>query len=183
MSREALLPSGPSNNEMKVLEGEKLRRRIFRSYSKDPRGWSFVISPSQKYGFYDAFVSGPQGAWVLKMDSLFKPSPIVLGSPTESSPITKEAGPFPYGYRKIPSEMIPEMLGGESASGDKAMADLLSVLRTKTVVPEEGRSYAHGPFIFTRPERVGLSERQKELDDKLNSEMHRLLRYRYPAYG
>jgi len=62
-------------------------------------------------------------------------------------------------------------------------ADLLSVLRSKTVVPEEGRSYAHGPFIFANPERYDLSERQKELDDKLNSEMHRLIRYRYPAYG
>jgi hypothetical protein len=168
---------------MKALEGENLRRRIFRSYSKDPRGWSFVISPSPKYGFYDAFVSGPQGAWVLKMDSLFKPSPIVLGSPTEASPMSKQAGPFPYGYRKIPSELIPEMLGGEGYPRDKTMASLLSVLGSKTVVPEEGRSYAHGPFIFTSPERVGLSERQKELDDKLNSEMHRLLRFRYPAYG
>ena len=168
---------------MKVLEGDKLRRRIFRSYARNPEGWSFVISPSPKYGFYDAVVSSPHGSWVLKMDSLFKPSPIVLGSPTESSPMSKRSGPFPYGYRRIPSELIPEMLGGENQPRDKAMADLLSVLRSKTVVPEEGRSYAHGPFIFANPERYDLSERQKELDDKLNSEMHRLIRYRYPAYG
>jgi len=168
---------------MKVLEGENLRRRIFRSYSKNPEGWSFVISTSSKYGFYDAVVSGPHGAWVLKMDSLFKPSPIVLGSPTESSPKSKHAGPFPYGYRKIPSELIPEMLGDEGYQRDRTMADLLSVLRSKTVVPEEGRSYAHGPFIFTSPERVSLSEQQRELDHKLTSEMRRLLSSRYPAYG
>jgi len=167
---------------MKLLEGENLRRRIFQSYSKDPKGWSFVISPSQKYGFYDAVVSGPHGSWVLKIDSLFKPLPIMLGSPTEENPISKP-GPFPYGYRKLPSELIPEMLGGEGHPRDRIMTSLLSVLRSKTVIPEEGRSYAEGPFIFTGPQRVGLSEHQRELDDKLTSEMHRLLRVRYPAYG
>lgn len=166
---------------MRLLEGENLRRRIFRSYSKDPTGWSFVISPSEKFGFYDAMVSGPHGSWMLKIDSPFKPQPIVLGSPTEAS--SKPSGPFPYGYRKIPSELIPEMLGDEGYPREKMMADLVSVLRTKTVIPEEGRSYAHGPFIFTGPQGATLSERQRELDDKLSSEMHRLLRLRYPAYG
>ena len=168
---------------MKILEGERLRRRIFRSYSRDPSGWSFVISPSPKYGYYNAFVSGPQGSWVLKIDSLFKPSPVVLGSPTEPGLVSNQMGPFPYGYRRIPSELIPEMLGGEVHPSDRTMAGLMSVLRSSTVVPEEGRSYAHGPFIFTNQERMDLSERQRELDDKLNSEMRRLLRYRYPAYG
>jgi hypothetical protein len=167
---------------MKILEGENLRRRIFQSYSKDPTGWSFVISPSEKSGFYDAAVSGSQGAWALKIDSLFKPQPIVLGSPTESSP-PKSSDTFPYGYRKLPPELIPEMLGGEGYPREKAIASILSVLKSKTVIPEEGRSYAHGPFIFTGPQKVDLSERQRELDDKLNSEMRRLLRTRYPAYG
>jgi hypothetical protein len=165
---------------MKLQEGEKLRRRIFQSYSKDPTGWSFVISPSAKFGFYDAIVSGPQGAWVLKIDSLFKPLPIVLGSPTEARP-PNPSGPFPYGYRKIPSELIPEILEGYPR--DRARAGLLSVLRSKTVIPEEGRSYAHGPFIFTGSQNVSLSEHQRELDAKLTSEMRRLLRVRYPAYG
>ncbi len=167
---------------MKLLEGESLRRRIFRSYSKDPTGWSFVISPSAKSGFYDAMVSGPHGAWALKIDSLFKPLPIVLGSPTEASQ-PNPSGPFPYGYRKLPSELIPEMLAGEGYPRDRVKAGLLSVLRSKTVIPEEGRSYAHGPFIFTGSQKVGLSEHQRELDDKLTSEMRRLLRVRYPAYG
>jgi len=168
---------------MKLLDGERLRKIIFESYAKDPTGWSFVISPSQKYGYYDALVSGPQGAWALKIDSLFKPSPIVLGSPTEADSLPRQTGPFPYGYRKLPPDLIPEMLRGDDHPANTNMASLLSVLKSKTVVPEEGRSYAHGPFIFTSPESVGLSERQRELDDKLNSEMNRLLRYRYPVYG
>jgi len=167
---------------MKFLEGENLRRRILQSYSKDPTGWSFVISPSERSGFFDASVSGPHGAWALKIDSLFKPQPIMLGSPTEPSP-QRPPDSFPYGYRKLPPELIAQMLDDESNPREKAMEGLLSVLKSKTVIPEEGRSYAHGPFVFTGPQKLELSERQRELDDKLTSEMHRLLRNRYPAYG
>jgi hypothetical protein len=169
---------------MKLLEGESLKRHLLESYTRNPKGWSFAISPSSRHGFYDAFVSGPDGAWMLKMDSIFKPSPLVLGSPTEDSPRLKPVGPFPYGYRNLPPELALQMLRDEDRpSRDEAMAGLLSVLRSQTVVPEEGKAYAEGPLVFTRERKFGLSESQRDLDLKLSSEMHRLLRTRYPAYG
>jgi len=168
---------------MELLEGERLSRRILESYSKNPKGWDFVISPAAS-GFYDAVVSGPEGTWTLKIDSLFKPVPVVLGSPSEANPQPGPASPFPYGYRKLSPELVLQMLGGEGHRvRDRTLAGLLSVLRSETVVPEEGRSYAQGPFIFTSQGKSRLSERQKELDDRLTSEMRRLLRIRYPAYG
>lgn len=168
---------------MELLEGEALRKRILESYSKNPRGWSFVVSPSPKFGFFDATVSGPDGAWMLKIDSIFKPSPIVLGSPAEAAPRRLEA-PFSYGYRKLPHELILQMLGGEGpVSRNETLASLLSVLRSEPVVPEEGRSYAEGPVVLTGPGKLSLSESQKEVDARLASEMRRLLRLRYPVYG
>ena len=169
---------------MKLLEGESLRRRLLKSYSKNPKEWSFVISPSGKHGFCDAVVSGPDETWMLKIDSVFKPTPIVLGSPTEDSSELKPAGPFPYGYRNLPPELVLQMLRGEGhPPRDKAAANFLSLLKSETVVPEKGRSYAEGPFVFTSKENVVLSERQWDVDMKLASEMQRLLRTRYPAYG
>ncbi|MGD0145422.1 MAG: hypothetical protein ABSB53_01015 [Nitrososphaerales archaeon] len=169
---------------MKLLEGESLRRRLLESYSKNPKGWSFVISPSGKNGFCDAVVSGSDGTWMLKMDSIFKPTPIVLGSLTEDSPELRPAGPFQYGYRNLPPGLILQMLsGGGAPPRDKAEADFSSLLKSETVVPEEGRPYAEGPFVFTSRRNVDLSERQRDLDIKLASEMQRLLRTRYPAYG
>ncbi len=168
---------------MKLLEGEVLRRHILESYSKNPRDWSFTISPSLRHGFYDALVSGPEGAWMLKIDSIFKPFPLMLGSQTEADSRLKP-GPFPYGYRKLSPQLVLQMLGGEgSPRRDKTAADLLSVLGSEPVVPEEGGSYAHGPFVFTSPGRAGLPDGQSELDEKLNSEMRRLLMARYPGYG
>ena len=168
---------------MELLEGIELRRRMIESYSRDPKGWSFVVSPSPGSGFFNATVSGPEGAWMLKIDSLFKPMPIVIGSQAE--PLRrKPAGPFPYGYRSLPPELALRIMGGED-SGPTAdvRRRLVSVLRSDPVVPVEGGSYAEGPLLLTGPGGVSLSESQRVIDAKLASEMRRLLRLRYPAYG
>ena len=167
---------------MELLEGRDLKRRMLESYSRDTKGWSFVLSPS-KSGFFDATVSGPDVTWMLKIDSLFKPSPIVIGTKADASP-RRFMGPFPYGYRTFPPDLALRIMGDEGA-GMKvdARRNLLSLLQSEPVVPEEGGSYAEGPLVLTDPEKVNLSESQEELDTRLTSEMRRLLRLRYPAYG
>ena len=168
---------------MELLEGKELRRRMLESYARDPKGWSFIMSPSPSSGFFDATVSGPDGAWLLKIDSLFKPNPIVIGSQAETLRKRPE-GPFPYGFRTLPPDLALEIMGGESAGpSNDARRRLLSVLRSEPVVPEVGRSYAQGPLVLTGPRRVSLSDSQREIDTRLASEMRRLLRLRYPAYG
>jgi len=168
---------------MEILEGSELKRRMLESYAKDPKGWSFTVSPSPDSGFFDATVAGPDGAWMLKIDSLFKPTPIVIGSPAESLRRRPE-GPFPYGYRGLPPELALQLMGGGSEIPRGPMRrHLLSVLSSEPVVPERGGSYAEGPLVFTAPGSVSLSDRQREVDAGLASEMRRLLRFRYPAYG
>jgi len=168
---------------MELLEGKDLRRRMLESYSRDPKGWSFIVSPSPGSGFFDAAVSGPDGAWMLKIDSLFKPYPVVIGAKAEAFPRRPE-GPFPYGYRELPAGLALQIMGGGgSKESSRDWKRLLSVLRSEPVVPERGTSYAEGPLLLTGPGRVSLSESQKEIDAKLASEMRRLLRLRYPAYG
>jgi hypothetical protein len=168
---------------MEILEGSELKRRILESYARDPKGWSFTVSPSPRSGFFDATVAGREGAWMLKIDSLFKPSPIVIGSQAEALR-RRPGGPFPYGYRDLPPELALRLMGygGDGPSGP-VRRSLLSVLKSEPVVPEKGRSYAEGPLVFTGPGNATLSDKQKEVDAKLASEMRRLLRLRYPAYG
>jgi len=174
---------GEARIYMEILEGSELKRRMLESYARDPKGWSFTISPSPSSGFFDANVAGPDGLWMLKIDSLFKPAPIVIGSPAGSLQSRPE-GPIPYGYRGLPPELALRLIGGgsETASGTLRRR-LLSVLRSEPVVPEKGGSYAEGPLVFTGPGSVNLSDTQREVDARLASEMRRLLRLRYPAYG
>lgn len=168
---------------MEILEGSELKRRMLESYVRDPKGWSFTVSPSPNSGFFDATVAGPDGAWMLKIDSLYKPIPIVIGSPAESLRRRPE-GSFPYGYRSLPPELALQLMGGggETTSGP-IRRHLLSVLRSEPVVPEKGGSYAEGPLVLTGPGSVCLSDKQREVDARLASEMSRLLKLRYPAYG
>jgi len=169
---------------MEILEGEGLRKRILESYSKDPKGWSFVVSPSVKYGFYDGIVSGPDTTWMLKIDSLFKPFPTVLGSPSTADDNSKLGSAPSYGYRKLPSELILQVLLGEGPMlRKKTLGGLMSMLKSQPVVPEPDKSYAEGPFVLTSPAKLSLSESQREIDSKLASELYRLMKTRYPAYG
>jgi hypothetical protein len=167
---------------MEILEGRELKRRMLESYARDPKGWSFTISPSLSSGFFDATVAGPDDSWILKIDSVFKPSPIVIGSQADA--LRRPGGPFPYGYRDLPRELALRLMGEdiEGQSGP-VRRSLLSVLRSEPVVPEKGGSYAEGPLVFTGPGSVSLSDKQREVDARLASEMRRLLRLRYPAYG
>jgi hypothetical protein len=168
---------------MEILEGSELKRRMLESYARNPKGWSFTVSPSPSLGFFDATVAGPDGAWMLKIDSLFKPSPIVIGSQAEALR-RRPGGHFPYGYRNLPPELALQLMGesGEDPSGP-VRRSLLSVLKSEPVVPVRGGSYAEGPLVFTGPGSVSLSDKQRQVDALLASEMHRLLRLRYPAYG
>jgi hypothetical protein len=167
---------------VELLEGKDLMRRMLEGYSRNPRGWSFVVSPSRSE-FFDAAVTGPEGTWMLKIDSLFKPFPTVIGSRSGEG-LEGPQGPFPYGYRALPPDLALRIMEGEGAGRkDRTMGELLSVLRSEPVVPEQGRSYAQGPLLLAGPRSVTLSEGQKEIDAKLASEMRRLLRLRYPAYG
>ena len=169
---------------MELLEGEGLRRRMLEGYSRNPKGWSFTVSPSLSFGFYDAVVSGPDGTWMLKIDSRFKPLPTVLGSLAEGGGRPQPGSAFPYGYRRLPPGLVLRLLGGEGSAPKEVMsASLASVLRSEPTVPEAGRSYAEGPIVLTTPGTVSLSENQKEVDARLSSEMRRLLKSRYPAYG
>jgi len=114
---------------------------------------------------------------------LFKPYPIVIGSKSDVVQRRPE-GPYPYGYRSLPPDLALRLMGSETVGpNDRARRDLMSVLKSEPVVPEEGRSYAQGPLLLTGPRSESLSGAQKEIDAKLASEMRRLLRLRYPAYG
>jgi len=167
---------------LEILEGSELKRRMLESYARNPRGWSFTVSPSPSSGFFDATVGGPDGAWLLKIDSMFKPSPIVIGSQAEALQ-RRPGGPFTYGYRDLPPSLALQLMGeGDEGPSGPVRRSLLSVLRSEPVVPEKGGNYAEGPLLFTSPGNVSLSDRQREVDARLASEMRRLLRLRYPAY-
>ncbi|MGA2665446.1 MAG: hypothetical protein ABSF83_10920, partial [Nitrososphaerales archaeon] len=153
---------------MEVLDGSAISELVFKRYARNPTGWSFTISPSRSHGFYDALVAGPEESWQLKIDTIFKPSPLVVGSRSESDLRGYAASaPLSFGYREIGPRTVREIESrGEATPG---LAELLS--RLVPVVPEQGKAYAHGPFVLAR-EAVRMRDRSQVLaDEKLSSRM------------
>jgi hypothetical protein len=162
-----------------ILEGTALRRHVLDCYSKKPNDWSFTISPSPKYGFYDALISSPDESWKLKIDSIFNPLPKIVGARVDidHSKVKKHTS-VSYGYRRLDKILIMKLMlnleGGKDANLDSLLGPI------NPVVPQIGDSYAEGPYVFTNEK---LSTGQKELEDKLTGELQRLMRNRLSAYG
>jgi hypothetical protein len=170
---------------MELMRGNALFRHLLDQYSKKPTGWNFTIGPSPKDNFFDGLVSGPEESWQLKLDSIFKPAPIVLGAKVDSG-ISLQPGNFPsYGYRKLQPEIMlklfKEIYEEPNPAAQSSLDHILGSL--SPVAPVQGESYAEGPVVFTNKKILGVSKNQKELDDKLSSEIRKLLRESYPSYG
>ncbi len=166
---------------MEILEGEALYRALLQRYSQDPRGWSFTVSQSPKSGFFDALVAGPDEVWQLKLDTVYKPSPLVLGSRTEQGQPSATPPPISFGFRRFDPREAPGLLDGSSQS----ISDLLTFLQSVNPVAPTGRgSYIQGPFLFANPGHVSrsLNGEQQTVDLRLSEEMLKLVRSRYPSY-
>ena len=166
---------------MDLLRGTALFNYLLEKYSRNPAGWNFTIGPSPRDNFFDGIVSGPEESWQLKIDSIFKPAPMVLGARTEMSPPSPPNMPS-YGYRKLEPEALVNLFKQSSEGSPRdAIEKLLGTL--KPVAPVQRGSYAEGPVVFTNQKRLGVSKTQMQLDEKLASEVKRLLRESYPSYG
>ena len=91
---------------MDILEGNSLAKNLFERYSANSRNWKFAVSASQLNGnFYDAIVSNPNEVWQLKIDSIYKPNPLIVGAKVDVDPVKyNDSTHMPFGYRKLDSK-------------------------------------------------------------------------------
>jgi len=166
---------------MEILEGDALYRMLLQRYSKNPRGWSFTISPSPSNGFFDARVGGPDESWHLKLDTIYKPSPFVLGAKTDQDLSKNSPAPLSFGFRRVDPQEAPALLD----DSQEGMSRLLAFLRTvNPVAPTGPGNYIQGPYVYTsRGKAAGsMSREQQSVDGRLSDEMLKLVRRRYPSY-
>jgi hypothetical protein len=164
---------------MEILGGPEITDLINRRYARNPNGWSYTVSPARSNGFYDVVVAGEDESFQLKMDTLFKPNPLVLGSRSAIDLRRYSVSvPLSFGYREVDPVVARDLGAGVR---NRSLVDLLSSIAP--VVPEVGRAYAHGPFVLTRAPRPALDEVQARLEERLTSDMLKLVTNRYPSYG
>ena len=98
---------------MEILEGKVLAKYLFEKYSLNPKNWNFIVSTSSpRSGFFDATVSNTDEVWQLKIDSIYKPLPIVLGTKIDldstkiEERLRNDNNTIPFGYRKLETPLI-----------------------------------------------------------------------------
>ena len=184
---------------MEILEEKSLGKQLFKRYSTNPKNWNFIISTNPiKDGFYDATVSSPQESWRLKIDSIYKPSPIISGTrldiDIDRRIIEKEHNEalIPFGYRKIDPPVfinIFKRLSEEQNSiarknNDNLNQELSSLLNSmEPTVPTTGTDYLYGPFLYTNRNLNGKSKYDDLVSEKLSQSIKRKIKERYPGYG
>ncbi len=176
---------------MEILEDKILTKYLFQKYSSNPKNWNFIISTrSYNDSFFDAFVSNSDETWHLKLDSLYKPNPFILGARTELGSLAGEQRlktAIPFGYRKLPDSFFRQFFRISDESDVNTLPgvseDLNKILSsTHPEKPIQGNSYACGPFVLTPDNPVRYSEKQKLISEKLTSKLKDNLRKRYSSY-
>ncbi|MFZ0221985.1 MAG: hypothetical protein WAM42_09890 [Candidatus Nitrosopolaris sp.] len=180
---------------MEILQDSKLAKYLFEKYASNPKNWNFLISTIPlRDGFFDATVSNVDEVWQLKIDSIYKPVPIILGTKVDLDATKIERkisnGSPTFGYRKLESSIMMSILKklalDQQMNANKELGInnyINSVLGSvETVAPVTGENYAYGPFVFTDRNPVN-SEYQKQVAEKLALRLRDNLRNRYSSYG
>jgi hypothetical protein len=170
-----------------ILEGNNLASNLFQRYSANARNWKFVVSVSQTNGnFYDAIVSNPNEVWQLKIDSIYKPNPLIVGAKVDADPGKfNDNSHMPFGYRKLDPEKIGKMLSNlDENDDDNGISTYISSLisSSEPEVPTPNNSYAYGPFLFTQKNPIKVDEYQKRISEKLASRLKDKLQLLYSGY-
>jgi hypothetical protein len=167
---------------LEILQEEELLGLIFKSYSANPRGWKFIVSPAARNSFYDAVIAGRDEAWRLKFDTIFKPNPIVLGARIDpvggSVPEISDFNPS-FGYRRFDPDLFFNPQRGQLDTS--LLASSLASL--ETVVPRAGESYVEGPIFLSPTQRPLLNRGVVDVDERLSSELVKRLKSKYLGYG
>jgi hypothetical protein len=177
---------------MEILQDRVLCNYLFDKYCSNPKNWKFLVSPSyHDDGFFDATVSNLDEVWQIKLDSLYKPSPIVIGTKIDAdvNMVYQHINSAPFGYRKIDLNLVTRLLlrtENEIESEPKELSDtslnaLLSSI--EPIRPSKQGSYAYGPFTFSNVSPFMKNDQQRIVGEKLSRKLKQVLKDRYSLYG
>ncbi len=172
----------PEKSEVKSYE--EIMQEIMEEYDSNPRQWSVCIGRSRDERYYDILISRGSELWQIKIDTLFKHSPVGVGAKIEieQEKIEPPSLPFSYGFRPIPPQFK------EPRSTEDLASFIEGILKSEPVPTSKiGRQgFIQGPVAIKgnllSPQPLSyISEQQKTLDRKLAQELNSLLFKRYSS--
>nr|MDO8099504.1 hypothetical protein [Candidatus Njordarchaeota archaeon] len=168
------------------VDSRKIRREIARKYESDPKNWRLFWSIDKK-GYNDLLVAKDSDIWWLKEAQINPLLSVGCGvkryieEDLMNRVFDQKGFTYPFGLRPITDDHMKKIISALTA-GENPHTPILEVLRSepKPFKEIETSFLMQGPFQHIRTLNDLLSEKQRELDAKLSSELERLIFKRYP---
>ncbi|MEE8403678.1 MAG: hypothetical protein V3R93_07995 [Candidatus Hydrothermarchaeaceae archaeon] len=149
---------------------EIMFEKIFKRYNKNPKGWKFSIGTGYEDKFFDILVSNDTDVWQIKLDTLYRPNPLGVGVRVGRSRKAFDSS-HSFGFRPITEEFIPGIL--ETGFSPEVIEEIMRK-RPQPLDRIQTPGIVQGPINFSDSLDF-ISERHKKLDNKLRTELDRLL--------
>jgi hypothetical protein len=164
----------------------RLREEIARKYESDPKGWSFLWNTDER-GRYNFLIAKESRFWWIKEEMINPLLTVGCGirSPLESDLQARMFGKSniapSYGLRSIQEEQMKSIIA-DLAKGKAPRTAFSEILRSepRTLKELDTSFVMQGPFHQMTGFTDVLSDKQRELDAKLNAELEKLITKRYP---
>lgn len=172
----------------RVSRLEDVLKDIADEYEEQPREWRiFKGRFLTDEHTYSIIISGPARTRHLKLESAYKPNPLVVWREIDEY-LPKGAKGVPYfGMRPLPDKLarqaVRAFLKQDSAQLFKILEQAFTAnpVTSAELMTKESAGILQGP-VFRGPLEY-ISEKQRRLDAKLATEMRRLVAREYPMYG
>jgi len=161
---------------------DQAKREIGRRYSVDPEGWQVLYGKNQA-GSSDLIVVHGSDMWIIKENPVNPYQSIGLGAKArlrEGEEI-KSFSHYSFGLRPLPSEQMQELML-RLVSGKSTWKVMREIMAIKPSSPRDIRSpvVVQGPVVYSQKPIEVISETHRELSEKLDEELEKLLYKRYP---
>ncbi len=172
-----------------MVEGEPLRtagevkREIARRYSADPGGWQVLYGRSPG-GSNDLIVVHGSDVWIVKEDPVNPYESVGLGAKgrLRKGEEIERFSPYPFGLRPLSSDRIQELMA-RLMSGKGTRETMKQIMKIKPSSPRDIRSpvVVQGPVVYSQKPIELISDSHKELSEKLDEQLQKLLYRKYPS--
>ena len=164
---------------MKIEEAQLLLRRIQKKYNQDPHDDWRVLVGRDSSGRLTQLIANSKETWQIKGE-LVKPT-VFAGVGLRLEGIASEdllglTEPY-FGLRPVEKETVARLLKG---GGERLVSDVLSRPRVSATNLTSFDAVVEGPILQAKDPIVPISERQRELEVRLERGLHKLLSKKYP---
>ncbi|MFX0096984.1 MAG: hypothetical protein ACFE7E_04405 [Candidatus Hodarchaeota archaeon] len=165
---------------VKIRSADRIKKEIVKRYNSSPRGWQVMVRRDLR-GHYDLIFTKDSNIWFVKEEFINPYKSVGLGAKQTIGRKLDVDNPFEFGLRPLSQEQMRTLIeilqkGSDLGRISKIIEDVEPTSARKIDTP-----YAlQGPVIRVDRHTGLISEKQRELDQKLRIELEKLLRKKYP---